>query len=97
MVELNVTGAEKFADKYGYQYWNTPEYQNWENITDNWGRDSEDFLRLKIPSLTRPKEGDICYLIEKYTTQGSNKIYKLVRIEDNREFIMADYGFKPIN
>jgi hypothetical protein len=97
MVELNVTGAEKFADKYGYRYWNTPEYQNWSDITDYWRHDSEDFLHLKIPSLGKPKEDDICYLIEKYVVQGSTKIYKLVRIGDNREFIMADYGFKPIN
>ena len=27
MVELNVTGAKKFADKYGYFFWNTPVIQ----------------------------------------------------------------------
>jgi hypothetical protein len=96
VVELDVTGAEEFADKYGYFYWNTPAYGDWVREAGSYA-DSESFLRLKIPSLVTPENGDICYLIEKRTTQGSNQIYRLIRIEDKGEFIIGDHGFKLIN
>lgn len=96
MVELDVTGAEEFADKYSYLYWTTPAYGDWVREAGSYA-DSESFLRLKIPSLVTPENGDICYLIEKRTTQGSNQIYRLIRIEDKGEFIIGNHGFKLIN
>ena len=96
MLELDVTGAKEFFNKYGQYWWTTNEYENWERDSHE-GADSEDFLRLKIPSLVNPKDGDICYLIDKAYVQGTTNIFKLVRVADGGEFVIADYGFKPIN
>jgi len=83
MLVLNVPGTKEFIDDYG------EEWDEALGVSNN----MEDYLTDKIPSLGRPKKGDICYIIgEPY----NYNIYHLYRLSDGKHFIMDRKGFKEI-
>lgn len=95
MVTLGVTGAKEFLEKYGESWWNAiPD--RFDSNKYNSFRHDEEFLISKIPNLTKPENGDICFITDNYYQQDQQKIYRLVREKDNKEFIMHDGGFKRI-
>jgi len=97
MIALGVTGAKEFREKYGNFWRESEDYQKWRNestTAKNWS--DEDFLIYAGINLMIPKNGNICYLIDKSYIQGSDEIYKLIHIETGKEFIMGKYGFEKI-
>lgn len=104
MWSLGITGFEDFIHKYGVYYWNSREYEEWmekykERINNSIY--TPDYMLLflmeKLPILVEPKRGDECYVMSEPFKQHGNKIYKLMRISDNREFIIGDGGFVKID
>jgi hypothetical protein len=94
MVELGVTGAKEFKNTYGHMWW---EHEDFDG--EGWD-DSEEFFYKHMPSLVKPENGDICFLVSsnakpKNSKRKGNIIYRLIRVKDNGEFIMGGYGFEP--
>ena len=96
MVALDVTGAKEFIEKYGDFWWESDDYGKWRLETQNHGWPDEDFFTYVGLNVMEPKNGDICYLVDKPYIQGNSKIYKLIHIETGKEFIMGDKGFRRI-
>lgn len=85
MIDLDVTGAADFFEKYGGTDW--PQKP---------GQPDSEFLLEKLPHTIRPKNGDLCYLIDSNPYKGGYAIiYKLVRVSDGGEFIISERGFQP--
>jgi hypothetical protein len=104
MSKLGITGIQDFINKYGVYYWNNREYEEWmeeyKELINN-SIYTPDYMLLflmeKLPILVEPKRGDECYVISEPFKQHGNKLYKLMRINDNREFIIGDGGFVKID
>lgn len=108
MSKLGITGIQDFINKYGVYYWNNREYEEWRIRTINQYKERGEksiytpdymllFLMEKLPILVEPKRGDECYVMSEPFKQHGQKIYKLMRISDNREFIISDGGFVKID
>lgn len=97
MAQLGVTGAKEFYNKFGESWHNSVKHDYPSDLnTINMGND-ERFMFHNGISNCRPNKGDICCLINmeiEHPMFGSEKIYRLIRINDGREFIMSSNGFK---
>lgn len=98
MVALGVTGAKEFVEKYGRFWWDSKDYKKWRKEENRRGWMDEDFFtEVAGLNVMEPRNGDICYLVDKQYIQGVNKIYKLIHIETGKEFIISEEGFKQID
>lgn len=96
MAELGLTGAKEFKNKFG-TYWNEFIREEYPSNLENFNMSNDEkFLLHNGVNVCRPSNGDICYLINKEVEHPSfnEKIYRLIRINDGREFIMSRYGFE---
>lgn len=91
MVDLEVTGAQEFIERYGEYWWVSSTFNKW---TEENGNNMDYFLYLGIPNLMKPETGDICYMLDKPYIQGAEHIYKLVHEKTGKEFIIGGEGFK---